>query len=439
MTSAASAAPASSAAAIAEPPAPAAAVAKPARLRFDGNRSDYWRLMIRGNALQAVTLGLYRFWLFSDMRRFLWAAVEVDAENFEYTGTAGELLIGFLMALGILVPVNLVLFYALLETGTPVQSMIIFVVLYGFGQFAVFRARAYRLTRTVLHGLRFRQTGSGIVFAIRAMLWWIAILLTLGLAAPFMEASQERYKMRHTWFGDLGGRFDGSGWQLLLRGILPWAGVIGPLIYMLARIIQSADWAAVRNLKASADLAAIEAVFGGPSRFQELSGTIALALIWSGLIAAVLYPAYGAIVMRWWLDGLRLGKAAAASDLRMRRFYGAYLRYLWYVLVFTIALSMAESMAGGIVIGGLAGIIDFGGNSTLGDAVVALLGIGAYVIYILGCSTIYAVVVRMRLWQLATESVTVSGLAALDNVRARPAHASALGEGLADALGTGGL
>src|SRR5580692_11388889 len=81
------------------------------RLRFVANRGDYWRLMIRGSALQAVTLGLYRFWLFTDMRRSLWAGVELEDENFEYTGTALELLAGFMMALGVLIPVNMALLY----------------------------------------------------------------------------------------------------------------------------------------------------------------------------------------------------------------------------------------------------------------------------------------------------------------------------------------
>jgi uncharacterized membrane protein YjgN (DUF898 family) len=184
--------------AVAAGPAPPQVAPSPAaaslRLRFVGDSRDFRRLMVRGNALQAVTLGLYRFWLFSDMRRFLWAGVELDDENFEYTGTALELLTGFMRALGLLIPVNMALFYALLSVGTLGQSTIMFVVLYGFGQFGTFRARGYRLTRTVLRGLRFHQTGSGIIFALRAILWWIVVFGTIGLAYPFMMASQERYR-----------------------------------------------------------------------------------------------------------------------------------------------------------------------------------------------------------------------------------------------------
>jgi hypothetical protein len=45
----------------------------------------------------------------------------------------------------------------------------------------------------------------------------------------------------------------------------------------------------------------------------------------------------------------------------------------------------------------------------------------------------------MSLWQAAVESMVISGYAAHDHVRASDAASSALGEGLADALGGGGI
>ena len=50
-------------------------------------------------------------------------------------------------------------------------------------------------------------------------------------------------------------------------------------------------------------------------------------IVLSIFFLVVLYPAFQAIVMRWWLAGLRLGGASATSDLRIRRYYGAYARY----------------------------------------------------------------------------------------------------------------
>ena len=48
-----------------------------------------------------MTLGLYRFWLFTDMRQYLWSNTVSDGESLEYTGTPVELLLGFLIAIGI--------------------------------------------------------------------------------------------------------------------------------------------------------------------------------------------------------------------------------------------------------------------------------------------------------------------------------------------------
>src|SRR5258708_37749229 len=105
------------AAATPSPPEASLRPASPVRLRFVGDRGDYWRLMIRGGVLQAITLGIYRFWLFTDMRRFLWASTAVEGETLEYTGTAAELLGGLLPAVGILLPGHSAFLFASLEMG----------------------------------------------------------------------------------------------------------------------------------------------------------------------------------------------------------------------------------------------------------------------------------------------------------------------------------
>ena len=88
-------------------------------------------------------------------------AVEGDAA--EYTGTAKELLIGFLFALAILTPIYLVYFLIGLEAERlqAFASVPLGLFFYLFAQFAIYRARRYRLTRTVWRGVRFWMTGSG--------------------------------------------------------------------------------------------------------------------------------------------------------------------------------------------------------------------------------------------------------------------------------------
>ena len=416
---------------------PASAV----RLRFVGDRGDYWRLMIRGGVLQAITLGIYRFWLFTDMRRFLWASTEVEGETLEYTGTAAELLIGFLLAIGILVPVYALLFVASLELGilSALSGVVAFVGLAGFGQYAVYRARRYRLTRTVFRGLRFHQGGSAVRYAVRAMLWWIPIGMTLGLASPWATANLERYKMRNTFYGSLGGSFAGAGGRLLGRIILVWFLVVGPLVVAVAAAVRTIDWVAVADALEDEDTLNLIVALGIDEPLTRGLGLLIPGVMWAIIAGLILYPAYQAIVTRWWLGGLRLGGTAVASDLRMRGYYGAYLRYLLYMALFSIAFSVVAGAIGGLGYMALRGEIDFARASLLRDGLLAGAGLIAYVIYIVGVSTIYQVAVKMRLWQVAVESVLISGIAALDHVQAGEATSSAVGEGLADALGTGAI
>lgn len=119
-------------------------------VRFLGNDRFYWRLLIRGALLLMVTLGLYRFWLATDIRRFLWANTDIAGDTLEYNGLATELLLGFLIAIAILVPLYALFFVVAIEFGPAMEAtgFVGFMALALFGHFAIYRARRYRLTRS---------------------------------------------------------------------------------------------------------------------------------------------------------------------------------------------------------------------------------------------------------------------------------------------------
>src|SRR5712691_8314778 len=232
------------------PVVPSASAAGPpgtGTARFVGNERAYWRLMVRGALLLMVTLGIYRFWLATDQRRFLWANTVIAGDALEYTGTARELLIGFLIAIAALVPIYAGFFLAALDLGLigRLSGVIAFVLLALFGHFAIYRARRYRLTRSVFRGVRLHQTGSAWLYAVYSMLWWAITLLTLGLAYPWAQANLERYKLRHTFYGDVPGRFAGTGTRLFLQGIALWLVVLGPFLVGLVYAIGSINWSAL--------------------------------------------------------------------------------------------------------------------------------------------------------------------------------------------------
>ena len=135
----------------------------PNLVSFYGDRGEFRRLVIRGTGLELLTVGFYRFWLATDIRRHLWSNTVIGGDGAEYTGRGKELLLGFLFALAILVPIYLVYFLIGLEVERikAFASIPLFLFFYLFGQFAIYRARRYRLTRTVWRGVRFWMSGSG--------------------------------------------------------------------------------------------------------------------------------------------------------------------------------------------------------------------------------------------------------------------------------------
>jgi uncharacterized membrane protein YjgN (DUF898 family) len=415
----------------AEPPAP---VAAPAAVRFLGKESDYWRLRIKGAALVMATLGLYRFWLATDVRRFLWSNTEIAGDTLEYNGLATELLLGFLLGVAILVPLYMAFAVAALADTVTLLSVTLGVSLIAYlVEFARYRARRYRLTRTVFRGVRFDQHGRAWNYALRALLWWAPVMVTLGLAYPWAQASLQRFKLRHTCYGDLPGRFEGSGSALFLRGLPIWLLVVGPLVIAVAVLGALIDWDRLSDVMTKGDDDATAEFMGtlvGPGLDTAL---VALAISMASL--ALLYPLFQAVMLRWWISGLRFGEVTVTSRLRAGHVYRVYGRFALYLVVF-VALAVGAGV-------GCLYLVRFllraAHDANLAELAASAITVLLYVVVGLGASTIYQVVVTAGLWRLGAQSAELSGAQALDNVRADGAASSALGEGLADALGVGGI
>jgi uncharacterized membrane protein YjgN (DUF898 family) len=402
---------------------------KSGRVRFCGDAGLFWPLLIRGAVLLMLTLGIYRFWLTTDIRRLLWANTELAGDSFEYIGTARELLLGFLIAIVVLVPLNAAIFVSAISIGdsTGLLGVALLTVL---GQYAVYRARRYRLSRTVFRGVRFHQTGSAWRYAVCAIFWWVLILLTMGLAYPFAQAGLERFKLRNTHFGDLTGRFEGSGLRLLLRGGALWFLAVVPFVAGVAAMLAAIDWDVLASDAGSDDtLSWLDASgLAGAAVYAGLAGA------WLLLSIAILYPIFQAILLRWWASGLRFGNVAVTCRLRNTQVLAIYARFLAHALLFTLVAGAVIGL-GWLALSKLTGEID----SMLDEIITTVAAIAAYVASALGYSTIYQGTIRLGLWRCVVESLEISNIATLDHVRAGGQAASAVGEGLADALSVGGV
>jgi uncharacterized membrane protein YjgN (DUF898 family) len=414
-------------------------VAAAGTVRFLGNEGAYWRLRIKGAALVVVTLGIYRFWLATDVRRFLWSNTEISGDTLEYNGLATELLVGFLFAVAILVPLYMVFALLALELDlvaiTP--TLIGFMLLVLLGEYALYRARRYRLTRTVFRGLRFDQHGSPWRYAAYALVCWGIVIVTLGLAYPWTIAFIERFKMRHTNYGDLQGRFEGSGLSLFLRGLPMWLVVVGVPVIAIVAMARLIDWDMLGHAIAlsQGDGDSMNTLMKNNPQIGKAIGLIVIAFFASFLVAVVLYPVFQAVKLRWWISGLRFGEVAVTSRLRIWQVYRVYLRLLLYLFL----LGLLAGIMGGMMIAAVIGIVSLMHNASVTQLVGGAIGLLLYVVIMIGSSTIYQVIVAAGLWRLGAQTAALSGEAALDGVRATGTASSALGEGLADALGVGGI
>jgi uncharacterized membrane protein YjgN (DUF898 family) len=158
---------------------------------FFARATGFLRPIVRGAFLQLVTFGLYQFWLTTDVRRHLWSHTSIAGDAMEYTGRGRELLIGFLLALAVLSPIYLGYFILGIEVERTraFASLPLFVLFFVLAQFALYRARRYRLTRTIWRGVRFWMTGSGVSYAFRSSLWMLFVIFRW---APLILGEQRR-------------------------------------------------------------------------------------------------------------------------------------------------------------------------------------------------------------------------------------------------------
>jgi uncharacterized membrane protein YjgN (DUF898 family) len=365
----------------------------PVSVSFSGNRAEFRRLVTRGACLELVTVGFYRFWLATDIRRHLWSHTAVDGDAAEYTGRARELLLGFLFALAILVPIYLAYFLIGLEVerAKAFASLPLFLFFYLFGQFAIYRARRYRLTRTVWRGVRFWMSGSGWLYALISALWGLLVLVTLGLALPWREAALERYKMRHSYYGDLRGSFEGRGWDFFKRGWWLWPLIL-PSLYVIPAL-------------------------------------------------PFIYAAYKAVEWRWWLSGIRFGGVRFESTLRRGELIGLY----WKVIGWALLLGLAFAAYLGIcavlmaAVSGMPFDQFFKTQAFLKSIPLWGLAVLGYLVFVLSINVVMRVYLLRDLWARVLASTRVHGIEAAANVTARGELANALGEGFADGLDVAGF
>jgi uncharacterized membrane protein YjgN (DUF898 family) len=264
------------------------------------------------------------------------------------------------------------------------------------------------------------MNGSGWAYAFRAFGAQILVFLSLGLAYPWYAAWRERYKMRHTFYGDAPGAFEGRAGQLFRQGIVMWVMTIGMAIaFSIVGGVLAAKGLFIKN---------------SPAIFTYL-GVMGLWL----LCIPFVYPYFKALEWRWWAQGVRIGGVSMQSALRGGQLLRIYLAIIGWTLLVLIGWSIFAAVLAGlfyVMIGDPKNFMQFPLAAKIAGVVTLMI---AYLSLGLSMGVVQRFFTQHEVWKAIVGSLTIQGVASLDGVVARGEAANALGEGLADGLDVAGF
>ena len=203
-------------------------------LIYDGTLGDLYGIFFRNLLLQVVTLGIYRFWATTNNRRYIWSRMRFRGERFEYTGTGGELFKGFLLALavvfgaafvaGALSVVLRMVTKSAAVGALPVIAFYLLIVVLAAGAF--FGAQRYRLSRTQWCAIRGGMTGSALGYGVRALLYALLCVVTLGQMTPWTSMRLAERRINASSFGSLAFHFKGRARVVYGLFLVTFVGVL---------------------------------------------------------------------------------------------------------------------------------------------------------------------------------------------------------------------
>jgi uncharacterized membrane protein YjgN (DUF898 family) len=397
-------------------------------LTFRGTRRSFAKLLLVNSLLMTMTLGIYRFWAKTNIRRYFWRNVSFLDDPLEYTGTGAELFVGFLIVVAILFPLGVV--YSVIDAVVPpdMQALHIslkagyYMVLFALLQIGFYRMWRYRMSRTTWRGVRFGLDGSTWTYLRLAAGWTVLTVLTLGAAYPWMQIDLWRYQVRHTRLGGQAFRFEGNARALLSAWALPFAAI---LVNVAAAvwIATSVDHGTIDDFKS----------FEADMR-QSLAIAIGLTIS-ADIIGFVGYLYFRVRQARLQISGLRFADASFHSALPFWR--------LFFFGVLSVALIAAIFAAVGAVFAPTLMHDVATWQESAPDPFVmigtSIFIVVAFVMLIFVMPFIWTLIFRYELIRQTVATTSITNPHVLERALQAASEGPRTGEGLADALDIGGF
>lgn len=398
--------------------------------RLDKSGPSLFWLSLTTACLTVLTLGFYRFWMTTRLRRHYWNAIRIQGDPLEYTGTGLEKILGFLVAIIILAIylglVNIGLVFvglSYIQDDVAVFALSIIAAL-PLIFFAAYRGRRYIMARTRWRGIRFGMDSGAGGYTLRALWYWLLTVVTGGLLYPYQQFKLAKYMTDRTYFGDL--RFEQGG---------SWVGLFAYWIwlYIALGLIALAAW----GLAADPD--------------NTATTVVGWLIVFAGYMwFFVMFLRYEVVAFRYMWSNRTLGDASFMNDIAPGKIISIYLVGTLLVALCTILASFALVMAAGIIGAFVLGLdqvpqlaqFDMAKleSMNLGEAMQSLpaAALTAVVLYLAFFAVPFAfsqIFITRPILQRKAEAMVIHNAPTLTHSRQRSHDHAAEAGGFADALG----
>jgi uncharacterized membrane protein YjgN (DUF898 family) len=164
-------------------------------MRFDGSGGEYFKIWIVNLALTIVTLGIFSAWAKVRNRRYFYGNTFLDGHSFDYHGDPKRILLGRLIALGILVA------YYLTAMVTPLAGLVWVPIFFIAAPWLVLSSFRFNARNTSYRNIRFDFHG-GYGGAFKAFILWPLLAgLSLGTVYPLAHRARDYYQINNHSFG----------------------------------------------------------------------------------------------------------------------------------------------------------------------------------------------------------------------------------------------
>lgn len=171
-------------------------------LSYSGDGTEMAMLMLKNLFLTIITLGIYRAWAKTYVRRYVWGHVTFEGDRASYVGTGEELFWGWVKLFGILA--GLILGVRLLALVVPFLAILIPIAYFFIFGLAIYSGLRYRLSRTLWRQIRFgadRDKESTKEFLRIYLVGSFLSFITFGIYYPFFKHYEREFLTKKSRFG----------------------------------------------------------------------------------------------------------------------------------------------------------------------------------------------------------------------------------------------